>query len=76
MKAPAMLIGIALIALGLIALVYQGITYTTSEKVVDLGPLKITAQKEKTVPLPPILGGLALAGGIVLVVAVTRKSVS
>ena len=56
MKAPAMLIGIALIALGLIALVYQGITYTTSEKVVDLGPLKITAQKEKTIPLPPILG--------------------
>jgi hypothetical protein len=74
MKAPAMLIGIALIALGLIALVYQGITYTTSEKVVDLGPLKFTAQKEKTIPLPPILGGLALAGGIVLVVVASRKS--
>jgi hypothetical protein len=74
MKAPAMLIGIALIALGLIAFVYQGITYTTREKVVDLGPLKITAQKEKTIPLPPILGGLALAGGIVLVVVATRKS--
>ena len=76
MKAPAVLIGIALIALGLIALVYQGITYTTSEKVVDLGPLKITAQKEKTIPLPPILGGLALAGGIVLVVVAARKSKS
>ena len=76
MKAPAMLIGIALIALGLIALVYQGITYTTREKVVDLGPLKITAQKEKTIPLPPILGGLALAGGIVLVVVAGRKSKS
>ena len=74
MKTPAMLIGIALIALGLIALVYQGITYTTREKVVDLGPLKITAQKEKTIPLPPILGGLALAGGIVLVVVASRKS--
>jgi len=73
-KAPVMLIGIALIALGLIALVYQGITYTTSEKVVDLGPLKVTAQKEKTTPLPPILGGLALAGGIVLVVVASRKS--
>ena len=57
MKAPAMLIGIVLIALGLVAVVYQGITYTTREKVVDLGPLKITAQKEKTIPLPPILGG-------------------
>lgn len=76
MKAPVMLIGIALIALGLIALVYQGITYTTREKVVDLGPLKITAQKEKTIPLPPILGGLALAGGIVLVVVAARKSMS
>jgi hypothetical protein len=76
MKAPAMLIGIVLIALGMIALVYQGITYTTREKVVDLGPLKITAQKEKTIPLPPILGGLALAGGIVLVVVAARKSTS
>ena len=76
MKAPAMLIGIALIALGLIALAYQGITYTTREKVVDLGPLKVTAQKEKTIPLPPILGGLALAGGIVLVVVAGRKSKS
>ena len=76
MKAPLMFIGIALIALGLIALVYQGITYTTREKVVDLGPLKITADKEKTIPLPPILGGLALVGGIVLVVAAARKSMS
>jgi len=73
MKALLMFIGIALIALGLVTLVYQGITYTTSEKVVDLGPLKITAQTEKTIPLPPILGGLALAGGIVLVVAAIRK---
>ena len=76
MKAPLGLIGIALIALGLIALVYQGITYTTREKVVDLGPLKITAQKEKTIPLPPILGGLALAGGIVLVLVAARKAMS
>jgi uncharacterized membrane protein len=76
MKTPVMLIGIALIVLGVIALAYQGITYTTREKVVDLGPLKITAQKEKTIPLPPILGGLALAGGIVLVVVAVRKSKS
>jgi hypothetical protein len=74
MKTPLGLIGIALIALGLIALVYQGVTYTTREKVVDLGPLKITAEKEKTLPLSPILGGLALAGGIVLLVAAARKS--
>jgi len=73
MKAPLMLIGIALIALALIAFVYQGITYTTREKVVDLGPLKFTAQKEKTIPLPPILGGLALAGGVVLLVVAARR---
>jgi hypothetical protein len=55
-------------------LAYQGITYTTREKVVDLGPLKITADKEKSIPLPPILGALALAGGVVLVIAGARKS--
>jgi hypothetical protein len=74
MKTPAMLIGVVLIVLGVIALAYQGITYTSREKVVDLGPLKVTAQKERTIPLPPILGGLALAGGIVLVVVAARKS--
>ena len=73
MRAPLMVIGIALIVLGVIALAYQGITYTTREKVVDLGPLKVTAEKEKTIPLPPILGGLALAGGIVLVIVAARK---
>ena len=74
MKTPLMLCGAALIVLGLIALAYQGVTYTTREKVVDLGPVKITAEKEKTIPLPPILGGFALAGGIALVVVSARKS--
>ena len=73
MKGTA-LAGIALIVLGVLALAYQGITYTTREKVVDLGPLKITADKEKSIPLPPILGALALAGGIVLVFVGVRKS--
>ncbi len=73
MKA-ATLLGIALIVLGVLALAYQGITYTTREKVVDLGPLKITADKEKSIPLPPILGALALAGGVVLVIVGARKS--
>ena len=71
---PVTIVGIALIALGVLALAYQGITYTTREKVVDIGPLKITADKEKTIPLPPILGALALIGGIVLVIAGTRRS--
>jgi uncharacterized membrane protein HdeD (DUF308 family) len=67
------LIGIILIVIGIIALAYQGITYTTREKVVDIGPIQINADKTKTIPLPPILGGIALIGGIVLVVAGGRK---
>ena len=71
---PATLIGIALIIVGVLALAYQGITYTTREKVIDLGPLKASVDKEKTIPLPPILGALALAGGVVLVIVGARKS--
>jgi len=66
-------IGIILVAIGIIALAYQGITYTTREKVVDIGPIQINADKTKTIPLPPILGGIALVGGIVLLVAGGRK---
>ena len=71
---PATLIGVALIIVGVLALAYQGITYTTREKVIDLGPLKASVEKEKTIPLPPILGALALAGGVVLVIVGARKS--
>ena len=67
------LTGIILIVVGLVALAYQGINYTTREKVVDLGPLQVTAEKSKTLPLPPIVGGIALVGGIVLLVLVSRK---
>jgi hypothetical protein len=70
---PITIIGVILIVLGVVALAYQGITYTTNEKVVDLGPLKVEAKREKTIPLPPILGGLALVGGIVLVIAGARR---
>lgn len=60
------IIGVILIVLGITAFVYHGITYTTREKIVDIGPIKVTAEKTKTIPLPPILGAMALAGGIVL----------
>ena len=73
MKHPALLIGIALIVLGVIALAYQGITYTTQEKILEIGPITATKETEKTIPLPAALGVLALAGGIVLVVAATRR---
>jgi uncharacterized membrane protein len=70
---PITIIGVILIVLGVVALAYQGITYTTNEKVVDLGPLKVEAKREKTIPLPPVLGGLALVGGIVLVIVGARR---
>ncbi len=70
----ATMIGIILIVLGVVALAYQGITYTTQEKVIDIGPIEATANTEKTIPLPPVLGVLALVGGIVLVVVGVKKS--
>ncbi len=69
---PLAIVGIILIVLGVVALAYQGITYTTKEKVVDLGPLKVEKSQEKTIPLPPILGGVALVGGIVLLIPSSR----
>lgn len=70
---PAIVVGILLIVFGVVALAYEGITYTTREKVIDLGPLQASVEKKKTVPLPPILGGLALVGGIVLLAAGARQ---
>jgi uncharacterized membrane protein len=73
MRVPLMIIGIALVALGLIALAYQGITYTSRETIVDLGPIKATADRQRTIPLPPILGGLALAGGVAVLIGSARS---
>ncbi len=70
---PKIIIAIILIAAGVVVFTYQGITYTTREKVVDLGPIQMTAEKTKTLPLPPILGAIALVGGIVLLVVGNRK---
>lgn len=61
-------VAIILIALGILALAYQGITYTTREKVLELGSIEMTAEKTKTFPLPPIVGVVTLVGGIVLLV--------
>jgi hypothetical protein len=69
-----MLIGLVLIVIGIIALAYQGITYTTREKILDVGPLEATAEKQKTIPLPPIVGGAALAGGLLMILAGAKKS--
>jgi hypothetical protein len=67
------MLGIALIVFGLAALAYQGFTYTTRETVIDIGPIKATADRERTIPLPPILGIVAVAGGVALMIAGSRK---
>ena len=67
------MVGILLTAIGVISLVYQGVTFTTREKVVQFGPLQAYRERNKTIPLPPIIGVLAIAGGILLIVAGVRK---
>jgi uncharacterized membrane protein len=69
----AIVIGILLILLGIVALSYNRITYTTKEKIVEIGPLQATAEKEKSIPLPPLLGGLALVAGVGLIAVGYKK---
>jgi hypothetical protein len=61
---PVTLVGILLVILGALALAYQGISYTRQEKILDIGPIHATAETQKRIPLPPILGGVMLVGGI------------
>ena len=70
---PMSMIGILLIVLGALALAYQGFNYTHQEKVLDIGPIHATAEEQKHVSIPPIVGGLVLAAGIGLLVAGTKK---
>ena len=67
------LIGIILIAIGIVSFAYQGINYQTKEKVVDIGPVEVTSEKTKKIPIPPIVGAIALVGGIVLLITDRRK---
>jgi uncharacterized membrane protein HdeD (DUF308 family) len=66
---PMAIIGVVLIAVGILAFVSGGITYTTREKVFDVGPFRATAERKKTVPLPRVLGGVCLVAGVVLVIS-------
>lgn len=70
---PSMVIGLILIVVGVASFAYQGITYTTRENVVDVGPIHIAADKTNTIPLTPVVGVIALVGGIVLVVMGSKK---
>ena len=62
-------LGLILIVLGVIALMYQGFTYTTHKKVLDVEPIQATKEEHHSVPLPPVLGALALIGGVVILVS-------
>jgi hypothetical protein len=70
---PIGIAGAVLIVLGLLVLVYQGITYTSRDTVLDIGPIHATAERQKTLPLSPILGVAAMAGGVALLIAGARK---
>jgi hypothetical protein len=71
---PTSLAGFVLIVLGVIALAYQGITYTTHKKVLDVGPIQATKTEHKTIPLSPIFGGVALVCGIILMIAGAKEA--
>jgi len=66
---------IILIAIGIAAFAYQGISYTTRENVLDIGPIQMTAERTRTLPLSPIVGAIALVGGIALLIMGKRKNV-
>lgn len=71
---PQSILGILLIAVGIIAFAYQGFTYTTREKAIDIGPIQVTAEKSHTVSIPPVIGAVALIGGILLLVMGGKKA--
>jgi len=70
----ATIAGIVLLILGVISLAYQGINYTTQKQVVDIGPIHATEDQRHTIPLPPVLGGILLVGGIVLLMTGVQKA--
>ena len=68
------IVGILLIIVGVVAFAYQGFSYTTTEKAIDLGPIQVTSEKTHTFPLPPVVGGIALVGGILLLITAGKRA--
>ena len=66
-------VGLILIVLGVLGLVYGGITYTRNRHEVDIGPLEVNVEEKESIPVPPLLGGLAIAAGVVVLVLGGRK---
>jgi hypothetical protein len=71
--APARVLGTVLVIIGIVALVWGGISWTREETIVDLGPIEATAETRESIPLPPLLGGIALLAGIALLVIPARR---
>ena len=67
------IVGLLLVVVGIVMLAYQGITYTTRETIIDIGPIEATAERHRTIPLPPILGGAAVLGGVALLLVGRRR---
>lgn len=72
MRATA-IVGVLLIVLGVVALAYQGINYTTRDTIIDVGPVHATAERHRTLPVPPVVGGLAVVGGVLLLLTGRRR---
>ena len=70
----SILAGVILIILSVMALVFQGITYSTHRQIIDIGPLRAETETQRTIPLPSVVGGILLAGGIALVLAGSAKA--
>jgi hypothetical protein len=68
------IVGVILIIFGVLVLASEGITYTKTEKVLDIGPIEATAEREKNIPIHPLAGGAALAAGVILMVASAKQS--
>lgn len=68
------IIGILLVAIGIIGLAYGGLSWTKSDKVVDMGPVEVTHEKTKSLPIPPIAGAVCLVAGAWMLVSTTRKT--
>ena len=71
---PAGIVGIVLIVLGIAGLAFGGFSFTHKEKVLDLGPIQASADKKESLPIPPVLGALAIVGGVVLVAVGARRA--
>ena len=69
------IVGAILVVLGLVSLLIGGFRWTEEKTVIDVGPLKATAEEHKTLPIPPVVGGLALVGGIILLVVPSKRRV-